>query len=76
MSIIIVSVSMVIVVESSVAASSAGLLVQEANVIMPATNANASTFFIFCSVNKVFDVTNVLGKNEPQNYFGCIFLRT
>jgi len=76
MSIIIVSVSMVIVVESSVAASSAGLLVQEANVIMPATNANAITFFIFCSVNKVFDATKVLRKNNPQNYLGCIFPRT
>lgn len=75
-SIIIVSVSIVMVVESSIAASSEGLLVQEANAIMPATNANASTFFIFCSVNKVFDGTNVLRKNDLQNYFGCIFPRT
>lgn len=50
--IIIVSLSMLIEVES-IEASSEGLLVQEANAIMPATNANASTFFIFCSVNKV-----------------------
>lgn len=50
--IIIVSVSMLIEVES-IEASSEGLLVQEANAIMPATNANASNFFIFCSVYKV-----------------------
>ena len=43
---IIVSASIVMVVES-IAASSEGLLVQDAKVIMPATNANASTFFIF-----------------------------
>lgn len=43
---IIVSASIVMVVEST-AASSEGLLVQDAKAIMPATNANASTFFIF-----------------------------
>ena len=73
-SIAIVSASIVIVVEST-AASSEGLLVQDAKAIIPPTNANASTFFIFCSVYKVVDA-KVLLKNKLQTILDCIFLRT
>ena len=73
-SIAIVSASIDMVVEST-AASSEGLLVQDAKAIMPPTNANASTFFIFCSVYKVVDA-KVLLKNKLQTILDCIFLRT
>jgi hypothetical protein len=71
---IIVSASIVMVVEST-AASSEGLLVQDAKAIMPATNANASTFFIFVVFYKVGG-TKVLLKNKLQSILDCIFLRT
>lgn len=71
---IAVSASIDMVVEST-AASSEGLLVQDAKAIIPPTNANASTFFIFCSVYKVVDA-KVLLKNKLQTILDCIFLRT